>query len=499
MCSVNMKILILSYFDQTRGPIPFIHTPETVSEDILYQISELMNFYPPTDSDDGFFIHSIKGFKSANLLFELENEQVRGGRELFLISILLTEGDIKNDLALNMLKNFIDSFRGIKDIHQAFHYKNVNAEDRETKRKQLEELFNSFYHSIPIEEVIQNQQDLKIFFYGLSQAGKTTIIKKLQHARDVSTIPTTNVGISRVNMKNLSILTYDAPGQYKFRDLWINYLESQNALVFVFDVSDKDSYSESVELLHKIASLDKIKEIPVLILINKIDLGKPDLNALLPILKVENLKDRKHMVFLTSGLTGEGIQNAFNWLMDEIGKPELVKPAVKEEIKFDECIIFSRWDDTSGLEIISVHPNKAISDPELIAIRCFSLAEVIYGGKSFCDQVCFNLPMTHLNAEASIYFDSVENKRIRGGKLPLSLVLLYKNQKQKQRIDKMKKFITKKLTKMKKNYEDKEKVTKYLEDIYEKSLGYGILSSNDTIKTQKSGITKGFDDFLDKF
>ena len=248
-----MKILVLSHFDQKLGPITFLSLPEGVNKGTLGNIADLINLY----QGKAFFIHNVKGLKSANMLFDISRPKSRGGIEMFLISILVTDGDINTELSKEMLTQFVEEMKNIADISKIF---DMAAEDRQTPLDELNELFTHFYNAIPVEEIVQNRKDAKIFVFGLSKAGKTTIIRQLQNNKNVDTIPTTNVAATRAFLNNISLFVYDTPGQVKFRPLWAPYLKSQDALVFVLDVTDKDNYANARDLLHEVSCMESVKE-----------------------------------------------------------------------------------------------------------------------------------------------------------------------------------------------------------------------------------------------
>jgi Ras-related protein Rab-1A len=483
---------VLSHFDHKIGPTPLLYNPDSINKDTLSQIADLINLY----SGKTFFIHNIKGLNTANMLFQLPNAKARGGLEVLLISILLTEGEINPEVSQNMLNLFVEEMKNLKDISAIF--------DPQSKLHQkamisLKDLFMNFHNALPLEEVVQNKKDTKIFVFGLSKAGKTTIIRQLQKNTNINTIPTTNVGVSRVNLNNMSVFVYDTPGQVKFRPLWAPYLKSQDALVFVFDVTDKENYDNARELLHQVASMDSVKDLPLLILLNKIDIIEPDIEEIKSILGIETLEKNIFKIFLTSATTNKGIVESFSWLSSELLRnKDFIEPLAPNE-NVSNCVIFSRWDELQGIEILSVYPENRVSDPELIAIRCLSIAEFIFGGQSFSEKVSFILPIAHLKVKAAIYFDFIVDENVRGGKLPLSLVSLFEENTPQAAIEKSKLIMQQRLEQMKENLGDREKLRKILRDIFEILFENKKDTEQEEKSSKKKGVSKKVDDFFMKF
>lgn len=473
-----MKILVLSYFDPYVGPTPFLKQPSSASEKTIQGVAALMDLH----GGAGFFVHSDAGVKSANLGFEIENAGARGGLESLLLSVIVTDGVLDETVAENFLGQCASQIQAIPRAFAAFSSK---YPDHAAKHAELHELFSNFYQMFPVERVIKSRLDAKVFVYGLAKTGKTTLINRLQHHDHTRTVPTTNVGVSKVLLNNLSLITYDAPGQEKFRALWTPFLDNQDALVFVLDVTRPAEFPEARAVLHKIASAETTRHLPLLLMYNKVDVLEPDLAEVRHALDVTALRDRPVREFLTSTLHNTGIPEAFEWLTGELNREQETGPHPERPPDVSQALIFSRWDEDSGLEVIGTYPPDKVPDPEVIAIRCFSAAQLIYGGEKFSKKASIVVPMAQLNANAAIYFDFVKDKHTRGGKLPLSLVALFDENTRQPQIDGLKPFMFKKLGRLKKKRAKQARVNQELQEIHAHVL----------TETRSDGISE----FLAKF
>ncbi len=455
-----MRILALSYFDLFYGPKILLKTPKSiVIENELEQITSLMDIY-----DEGFYIHIFGSFKSANLIFEIPSEYGRGKRELLLISLIIDiSTNINFDLSKELLEGFEKEFKKINEAYKAFYIDNKDFQGDEKKLEEIKKLFYSFYETFPTESVVLDRKDAKILIFGLYQAGKTTIINCLKKTIKKNPLPTRHIDISRILINNLSLYIYDTPGQIKLRSLWEPYLKNQDGLVFVLDIADIEKFDYARNIFHKIVSKSEMKNVPILILFNKTDLKEPNIKTLSKIMNLDGLGDRSFKIFPTCGLTGKNIGEAFYWLSQKISNK--INPTQKNNLG----VLFSIWDDNLGLNTLKLYPQDFFDDPELIAIRCFSISQFIFGGDKF-KRTSLTLPLSHLKMKAAVYFDYVYDQNIRGGRLPLSLVIFYTDDIPTGIINQFNIYVFEKFTQIKKFYSNTSRVLKVLEEIHETIL-----------------------------
>ncbi|MFX1329305.1 MAG: PAS domain S-box protein [Promethearchaeota archaeon] len=450
-----MKIIILSYFHERYGPKILLKSPESLNEGEFHHLPALMDLY-----NEGFFIHTFGGYKSANYIFNIPNEDARGSIELLLISIIFDiNSNINNDLSKELLEGFEKEIQNIKDVYKAFYVETKKYEDAAEKFDKIRNLFFTFCSSIPEESIVYKSEDTKILIFGLTNAGKTTLVNYLKNNMATKTLPTTYMDISRIVINNLSMFAYDTPGQEKFRSLWKHYLKNQDGLVFVLNIADKEVYGAARDLLLKIINLPQMEGLPLLILFNKIDLEEPNLDLLKNEINVSEIKNRPIEYFLTCGLTGENVTKAFEWLSIKLSERIFLAP------KSDLGIIFSKWDEIEGAKIVAIHPIDIFDDPEIIAIRCFSISQFIFGGEKF-KRISVILPFTHLKIKAAVYFDVIPDDKIRGGILPLSLVIFYNERIPRAIIDQFNSYIFESFAQIKEIYTNKFRVLEELKKIH---------------------------------
>ena len=310
----TLKYLILSHFDENDEPKVFFQAPGLIEEEILSEIPQLL---VRRKNAKGVFMYAFGNYKSANYLFEISAE---AEPKQLLASIVLSEYDLNFKLSQELLKGFEKELKQIEGVYKAFYLRSNKYPDSRKTFNQVQKLFFTFDSTFPEENIIQHKKDMKIFVFGLNLAGKTSILKAFQEKPIKDIKPTLNVDISRIRVENLSMVIYDAPGQAKLKGLWEPYLHMDlEGLIFVLDILHRMKFEKAKELLHEIANQPELKDLPLLILFNKADLIKePDVSAYAEEMEIYNLKQRPTHYFLTSAKTGEGIEEAFEWLAREI-------------------------------------------------------------------------------------------------------------------------------------------------------------------------------------
>jgi len=159
---------------------------------------------------------------------------------------------------------------------------------------------------------------------GLDSAGKTTILYRLKIGQVVTTIPTIGFNVETIAYKNITLTVWDVGGQLKIRSLWSHYFVGTQAIIFVVDSSDREridgDYGEdnAKSELHRLLQEEALAETKLLVLANKQDYE----NAMTPaeVEKRLGLTEVQHKYHVqgTSALTGEGLEDALNWLVSTL-------------------------------------------------------------------------------------------------------------------------------------------------------------------------------------
>mmetsp|Transcript_56936 Transcript_56936/g.123213 ORF Transcript_56936/g.123213 Transcript_56936/m.123213 type:complete len:202 (-) Transcript_56936:91-696(-) len=156
---------------------------------------------------------------------------------------------------------------------------------------------------------------------GLDGAGKTEVLQnfKLDFAEEKGAVvagPTIGINITKIHFRRRSFDLWDVSGAERVRRLWPHYCQGAGALIFVVDSSDITRIAEASEELHRILGIRELRNVPLLILANKQD--KP--GAMTPEelgmkLQLGNLRAREWLLQPSCALSGDGLNEAFEWLI----------------------------------------------------------------------------------------------------------------------------------------------------------------------------------------
>lgn len=164
------------------------------------------------------------------------------------------------------------------------------------------------------------EKEQRILIIGLDGAGKTTILYRLQVGDVVTTIPTIGFNVETVTYKNLKFQVWDLGGQTSIRPYWRCYYANTDAVIYVIDSQDSERLGVTKDELISMLSEEELKGAVLMVLANKQDMP----NAMTPAkiteaLGLTALKTRTWQIFKTSAKTGEGLDTAMDWLVEQLG------------------------------------------------------------------------------------------------------------------------------------------------------------------------------------
>ncbi|KAI5794393.1 ADP-ribosylation factor family-domain-containing protein [Peziza echinospora] len=164
-----------------------------------------------------------------------------------------------------------------------------------------------------------SKKEVRILILGLDNAGKTTLLYRLKIGEVVTTVPTVGFNVETVTYKNLNFNVWDLGGQTTIRPYWRCYYANSAAVVFVVDATDKDRITTASEELAAMLAEEELKDAALLVFANKQDqpgvLSAADIQDAL---KLGRLKDRSWSIFACSAVTGEGVSEGMDWLVNTI-------------------------------------------------------------------------------------------------------------------------------------------------------------------------------------
>lgn len=170
---------------------------------------------------------------------------------------------------------------------------------------------------------------------GLDNAGKTTIVKKLCGQPIDEIEPTLGFQIQSLEYKDYKLNLWDIGGQSSIRAYWRNYFEKTDGLIFVVDSSDQLRLDLVRTELESLLKQERLAGATLLVWANKQDIqgsatsdqishhlglssstgsGSDDVDTS----GVNIGKNRHWCIMPCSAVTGDGLKQGIEWLVDDI-------------------------------------------------------------------------------------------------------------------------------------------------------------------------------------
>ena len=218
-------------------------------------------------------------------------------QELFKISTIGQFAELDPEEPFSILYTNEESQRKIEHILQA----DLEIEEKLEKAVTISCIIKRIQEES--ESYVSKEQ--KIVVIGLSNAGKTTILRKFGGQigiKDLANLtPTKGVQRKEIVTSDMALILWDFGGQEEYRDVYLSnpekYFLKVDLVIYVIDLQDSDNYEKSINYFKQILEVfNKLEENPyILIFIHKFD---PDVkNDPEIILNVELIKDMIKDVF----------------------------------------------------------------------------------------------------------------------------------------------------------------------------------------------------------
>jgi len=174
---------------------------------------------------------------------------------------------------------------------------------------------------------------MKVFFSGEGGVGKTTFVERfVTGIFNPNMIMTIGVNHAVKTMKttderDVTLQVWDLGGEDRFRFVVQNYVKGSNAGVVAFDLTRMSSYVNLEEWLKVIREV--IPDVPLFLLGMKKDL----VDSSIDVENYQELITKYHLekLILTSSRTGEGVEETFKSLADQLpSEPQFFRKNVEE-------------------------------------------------------------------------------------------------------------------------------------------------------------------------
>ena len=159
----------------------------------------------------------------------------------------------------------------------------------------------------------------KLLFLGETSVGKTSLLLRYTENKFDSSLPTVGVDVKYKYLtyenKKIRLEIWDTAGQERFRGIAKNYFRGAHAIIFVFDITNKDSFHKLKAWMND--AKQNINDYTELVIAeNKIDLEEKR-NVTKEVIKDFGEKNNLE-IFSTSAKSGEGINEIFSYLVSKL-------------------------------------------------------------------------------------------------------------------------------------------------------------------------------------
>jgi len=174
--------------------------------------------------------------------------------------------------------------------------------------------------------IFHKEKAYRLLSLGFGDSGKTSILYFLEYKGTLQTIPTIGSIVHTIERRNKSFTVWEIGGQDKIRKLWRLYYPNTDGILFVVDTSDKNSIEDAAEELRMMAAEKELQNAVFLIYANKQDLKESlPQKEVIELMELEKIKGITWHVQCCSAVTGEGIEEGFDWLVSTIIEKEQKK------------------------------------------------------------------------------------------------------------------------------------------------------------------------------
>ncbi|KAH8921437.1 ARF/SAR superfamily [Atractiella rhizophila] len=168
----------------------------------------------------------------------------------------------------------------------------------------------------------RKEREMRILMLGLDNAGKTTIVKRI-NGEDIDTVsPTLGFNIKTLFHKGFSLNIWDVGGQRTLRPYWRNYFEATDAIIWVIDSGDRLRLLDCKNELQELLKEERLASASLLIFANKQDIPNAmSVEEIADSLELDAMdQSHAHHLLPCSAVTGMNLVEGLDWVVGEVGK-----------------------------------------------------------------------------------------------------------------------------------------------------------------------------------
>ncbi|KAJ1826444.1 ADP-ribosylation factor-like protein 2 [Coemansia sp. RSA 2599] len=172
-----------------------------------------------------------------------------------------------------------------------------------------------------IRKIKEKEKELRILVLGLDNAGKTTIMKRLNGEPIDTVSPTLGFNITTLAFDTYKVNFWDVGGQRTIRPYWRNYFEQTDGIIWVVDSADRERMGDCERELHGLLKEDRLAGASLLVFANKQDMeGALSEGEIGLALGLDALTTHHWGIRACSAVTGESLLDGLQWLVEDIAQ-----------------------------------------------------------------------------------------------------------------------------------------------------------------------------------
>ena len=127
-----------------------------------------------------------------------------------------------------------------------------------------------------------------------------------------------NFLVARFQVDGIIAVCWDVGGQLNLRQLWSNYFNEVDGIIFVIDSSDTGRFPEAREALKTALDHSSLKGKPLLIMANKADIpGASTTEQISPSMGVEQIESRPLKLISCSAKENTNMEPGIRWMVQQ--------------------------------------------------------------------------------------------------------------------------------------------------------------------------------------
>ncbi|KAJ1663781.1 ADP-ribosylation factor-like protein 2 [Coemansia sp. RSA 1813] len=170
-----------------------------------------------------------------------------------------------------------------------------------------------------IKKLREKEKEVRILVLGLDNAGKTTIMKRV-NGEPIDTIsPTLGFNITTLELDGYKVNFWDVGGQKTIRAYWRNYFEQTDGIIWVVDSADRQRIDVCREELSALLKQDRLAGASLLVFANKQDIqGAMTENEIRNALGLDSMTTHHWSIRACSAVTGNNLLDGITWIVNDI-------------------------------------------------------------------------------------------------------------------------------------------------------------------------------------